>query len=271
MNETPRWSLSSHRRSRRRGSWNLPWAAALLAWLIFGPPAVVAQEAARPSEEEIIERILELQREIETLMRQLSPSALEELQRRLSGLPASAPKAGSTEAIPAEGSQVSPPPLEVSPAASEPPAVEAGTGCDSLRPFDSNGDGVVSAADRYWRYLYLGIDGDGDGRIEAPELKSAFERGVRGISMRLDTFARVKGADGLIRLRDQVVFDLGGDGFGDSDDAVLAVDATSLSRGTGPQVLDASGEPVSGVQPFEPGWKLRDSSGRVTQLRCPAD
>lgn len=268
--------------------------AALAAPAISAVPAAWAQEpapaAGRPPSEkmanektadgEIVEQILELQRRIEELIRQLSPAGRRELERRLAeaAAPGAAERSGTegtagavveTAPTPTTAPAPTPAPEKVpeTPRAVL-PAAEAPERCDTLRAFDSNGDGVVNASDRYWRYLYLWIDGNGDGQIERSELESAFERGVRGISVRLDTFTRAKGADGLIRIRDRLVLDLRGDGFGGGDDAVLAIDATSLSRGTGPRIFDAAGEPVTGIRPFEKGWTLRDSAGRVWELLC---
>ena len=143
--------------------------------------------------------------------------------------------------------------------------------CNTLRPFDENGDGRISSADRYWRYLYLWADKNGDRQVQEREVESAYDRKVREIAVSLETFVRIKGGLGEARIEDRVILDLRGDGFGQGarrDDAVLVVDATALSRGNGPRLLSPGGEALEGYQPFRPGLRL-DASGSSTELNCP--
>ncbi len=143
--------------------------------------------------------------------------------------------------------------------------------CNTLRLLDENGDGIVSSADRYWRYLYIWSDKNGDGQIQEREVASAYDRKIREIAVSLETFARIKGGLGEARVEDRIVLDLRGDGFNDRarrDDGVLAVDAGALARGDGPRLLGAGGEVLEGFVAFRAGLRL-EISGQVTELNCP--
>ena len=144
-----------------------------------------------------------------------------------------------------------------------------GPHCNFLDALDGNGDGKISALDRYWRHLHLWSDTNGDRTVQEGEVVSVYERNVREIAVDLSTFIRKKGTLGEIRVGDSLLLDVRGDGFGGGDDAVLVVDATRLKRGAGPELLSASGEPLDGFQPFEEGARLRGSDGEVTVFRCP--
>ena len=68
---------------------------------------------------------------------------------------------------------------------------------------------------------------------------------------------------GLIRIDRWIVFDPRGDGFsggigGATDDGALTVDASALGRFSGPELLDADGERLTGMQPFRRGLRLRE-------------
>lgn len=129
----------------------------------------------------------------------------------------------------------------------------------------------MDARDRYWRYLYLWLDRNGNGAMEEREIVPPFDRKVREIAADLDGFVGAKGLFGEIRIDERLVLDLKGDGFqaGSHDDAVLLVDASALRRGDGPDLLSADDVPIEGIQPFAHGWRLRDASGAVTRLTCP--
>lgn len=144
--------------------------------------------------------------------------------------------------------------------------------CNSLDPLDENGDGKINAQDRYWRYLYVWIDHNRDGQRQEKEVESVYAAGVREIANGLGIFYRKKGSVGEIRRGDTLLLDLAGNGFGSGrrpDDGVLMVDADGLGRGDGPQVLDADGADVTGIEPFVAGWQMRLADGGVLTLNCP--
>lgn len=237
----------------------------VFAALLHGEVAPAsAQDAPAPSDEEIVERILKLQREIDALLSRLPPETREEVRRRLAEPPPSPPaappqSADRDEPEPAPG----PPPPPRRTRFGRRPA------CNTLDAFDSDGDGTVDARDRYWRYLYLWLDKNRDGKPEKREIVSTFDKKVREIAADLESFESDKAGRGDIRIEERIRLDLKGDGFDSDDDAVLMVDATALKRGSGPTLLDSAGEEVEGVQPFAPGWRLRDADGQVTRLSCP--
>lgn len=235
----------------------------LASVLAAGVPAS-AQDAPRPSEEEIVERIRELRRQIDELLSHLSSETRERLRRELAE-PASTPAAEP----PKEDAGA---PDAAEPPGDPPPRRSFRRGrpaCNTLDAFDTDRDGVVDALDRYWRYLYLWLDKNGDGEIDRREILSTYDRKVSEIATDLESFESEKAGRGEIRIGERILLDLRGNGFGSDDDAVLLVDASALGRGAGPTLLDGSGTEVEGVRAFEPEWRLRDSEGRVIRLTCP--
>ncbi len=245
-------------------------------------PAVEAQEASTtPSQEEIVERILELQRRIDELMADLTPEARAEVRRRLAGPdvapPAKVPirKTAREPTAPAAEATASEAAIaDATPPSDIPKLIRRRSRrapCNTLRRLDENADGKISSADRYWRYLYLWTDRNGDRRMQDREVESAYDRRVREIAVSLETFNRTKGGLGEIRIEDRVVLDLRGDGFserGRRDDGVLVVDADALRRGDGPRLLGPGGEALEGLQPFRSGLRL-EIAAQVTTLNCP--
>jgi hypothetical protein len=138
--------------------------------------------------------------------------------------------------------------------------------CNLLEPFDTDGDGVVSARDRYWRYLYLWRDANGDRRVQATEAVDLYEAGVQEIAVALD-FAKLReGGRGRVETGRQVLLDL--DDF-QGLEGVLAVDTDRLARGSGPAVLTGEGAaPLTGIQPIEAGWQLAFDDGETIVLTC---
>lgn len=247
---------------------------ALLAILLAASLAAQdrAPSAAPVSEAEVVERLSELQDEIERLLPFLAPELRREIAHRLAERAAAQEQ--SAERAVREAAQ--PPPAAIeAPAVEIAPAGETGVrGCNTLDLLDTSGDGRVDAGDRYWRYLYLWTDGNGDGEVQEREVRSAFDAGVRGISVRLDRFDSEGGGIGLIRIGRWIVLDPRGDGFsggigGVTDDGALTVDASALGRFSGPRLLDPEGKPLAGMQPFRPGLRLRDGSGKEIGLSCP--
>ncbi len=144
--------------------------------------------------------------------------------------------------------------------------------CNALAPLDENGDGRVSAADRYWRHLLIWIDKNNDGLMQEKEIDSAYARGVREITNSFETFIRTKGTLGEIRVSQNVVLDLRGDGFSERsrrDDGVLLIDASAIARGTGPKILDDRSTVLTDAQPLRAGLQVRFADDRITSLSCP--
>ncbi|MEE8526656.1 MAG: hypothetical protein V3T72_22190 [Thermoanaerobaculia bacterium] len=234
------------------------------------------------SEDEIVERILDLQRQIDELVAELPAEARERLTRRLAATaPERAPDASAPIAVPAtpvepapEPAAVPAPPAVAAPAAAPAPQplrrrLTRRPHCNFLEVLDSNQDGKVSALDRYWRHLYLWSDSNGDRQVQDDEVASAYDLKVREIALDLDTFIFKKGHIGEIRVERFVTLDVGGDGLGSADDRVLVVDATKLGRGTGPRISSADDEPLAGFQPFQEGWRIEQDGAQVIVLECP--
>lgn len=193
------------------------------------------------------ERIRQLQGEIEELLRSLSPEARREVERLLAA-PEPPP---SPWPIGGEG--------EEAVAANPEPPVAPG-GCRPLAPFDTDDDGRVSARDRYWRYLYLVPPGSVD-RGAAADL---YESGVRAVDADLAGFSLEESGRGRIDVGRFILFDFDEPG---RPRTRLAVDATRLARGDGPQLLPAEVDtPLTGLQPLEPGQRLRFADGRIETL-----
>lgn len=238
-------------------------ALVLLVFLCLLAPAAAAQEPT-PEQEVLMEEIRALRKRLDELLAQLPPH----LRERLDEVPPAEPPAAEPPAA-VEPPSVEPPSVE--PPAAEPPPPprrRRRSSCNTLLAFDENDDGRVDASDRYWRYLYLWNDRNGNGEMEEREILNPFDEKVRHISVDLETFEKTKGI-GEIRLGEAVTLDLKGDGFGGGDDAVLAVDATSLGRRGGPQLLDAEGRVLEGIVAFRPGLALRDADGSLVELDCP--
>lgn len=272
-----------------------------LLFVLAGAAALRAQEPApgeppTPEEEELIERILELRRQIDELLDQLPPHLREAVAHRAQERPPSksqppGPQLPRSRPAPPAAAADLPPPRSPAAAVAAPPEARSATptaptpadapptprprwrrrSCNTLASFDTDGDGRVGPLDRYYRYLHLWIDKNGDGRADEREITSTWEEKVREIATDLDSFIGGKrGFMGEIRLGDYVELDLHGDGFGaSSDDGVLVIDASALKRGDGPELLTPEGEPLDGFQPFTRGLRLRDAAGGVTRLDCP--
>ncbi|MCP3957945.1 MAG: hypothetical protein GY719_08845 [bacterium] len=234
----------------------------ILAALLLAAAAGAQEEAAPETDEQIVERILALGRQIDELMELLSPEIREEVRRRLAEPPTEAePKA---EPTPAPAVTTPPPPL--------PRRIRRRRECNTLVPLDENADGKINAADRHWRHLFLWTDRNGDGQMQDREIESAYDRRVRELAVSLETFLHNKGSLGEVRVEDHIVLDLRGDGFADRsrrDDGVLVVDATALARGQGPEIQGPAGETLDGYQAFRSGLRIQDTSGKVTEIDCP--
>lgn len=226
---------------------------------------MLAQEGAVDTEARI-ERILELKRqlgeidrELERLLASLTPELRAEIERRwgLEPPPVAAEEVPATEllavsdrATPQVASKI------------EPPA-PAGPRCGTLEILDTNGDGRVSGADRYWRYLNLWRD-DGDGSIEASEVRSLYQHGIRRVSVKLLSYTTSKDVDRGVWIEDAIYFDLPTRGKGR---AVLVMDAGRLARGDELWLESGAGERLDGIQALRSGleWVMRNGA-RVAVL-----
>jgi hypothetical protein len=284
----------------------MPRAALIVifAWMLSSPAAAVWEqdEQSPPPEEmeKIIQEILELRGEAAALLESLSPEQREEVERRWEELRASPPEApaepvlrpetvlegepeqqverdepvpGPTESTAAPASTAEARPqldLEDDPAspselASEPdPARE----CDSLAPLDTNGDGVISAGDRAWRYLRLRAD-LGANSVSQGALESLYDLDIREIDVNLRFYKLADGASGDISIADRIRFDLIGKRRSDRRSLALYIQASRLSRGGELRLVDASGGLLAGDQPLVPGVALQSTDGRLLPLLCP--
>ncbi len=272
----------------------------ILLWL---PAACTfAQDTAaddeKLTEDEIVERILDLQRQIQELVQALPPETRTRVMDRLAVAPdappaaaepapappavAAEPAAPSESAVIADAPVAAPPPAPVphpdplavaeSEAEPEPPPVRRrltrGPQCNFLEFLDSNEDGKISAFDRYWRHLYLWTDSNGDRQAQEDEIESAYDLKVREIAVDLGIFLFKKGHIGEVRVEELISLDVAGDGLGGGNDRVLVVDATKLARGTGPKISTADGEVLTGFQAFRAGWRIEHDGDQVTVLEC---
>jgi hypothetical protein len=291
-----------HRLEHHRPGPGSPLAPALLALALAAaivgsaPAASRAQGPDREREQapqQVVERILELQLEIDELLRALDPdlrAAVErELESRLARPAADAdrvervpdeppavetpeaPEApGAPGAAPATGSSRPPEPAPArEPAAPDlPTAPPPPSACRPLALLDSDGDGRVSGADRYWRHLYLWHDADGDRAIDDGERLSLFELDVRWVAVELDSYGTDDDFVGDVVLGEEAVFRLVGRRK-ESDRRALALDADGLRRGDGPALVDDAGAPLSGVQPLRRGSAMLDADGSRFGFPCP--
>jgi hypothetical protein len=254
-----------------------------------------AQETAETkpqSTAEIIERILELRREMEALLEVLPPELQEEIERRWRELQ-EAEAARAASHVPqvestgrAEVAVVPPPPVPLQTAEFEPrpestaraevavvpptpgPEPAAVPVCGTLIPFDSNDDGVLSGADRYWRYLRLELEGGGAG-LEAQGPSSLYELGIRTINVDLKFFTTPDKERGDIDVDKAIHIGLVGKGRLVGESGVLVIDADRLARGGEIKLVDGSGTLLAGFQALRPGLALETADGGRLPLLCP--
>jgi hypothetical protein len=309
------------------------WKSTLTVWLIIAwlvaPLALEAEESseARPqSTAEIIERILELRREMEALLEVLPPQLQEEIERRWQEIqeaeaaraasllpqvestgraevavvlpgpepvqtatfeprPESTARAGVAVVPPTPEAEPEPAPdptpVVESPAAvvpestapeplapaSEPEPVTVPV-CGTLTPFDSNDDGVLSAADRYWRYLRLELEGGGAG-AEAQGPSSLYDLGIRTIDVNLKFFTTPDKETGDIDVDEAIHIELVGKGRLVGNSGVLVIDGDRLARGGEVQLVDGAGTQLAGIQALRPGLALETADGSRLPLLCP--
>ena len=253
------------------------------------------QESPPPEDvERIIEEILQLRGEADALLEALSPELRDEVERRWEELQAAppedlgegasdpvssiadSPEPADTAPVPAEvgATAVPEPELEPeaedqSPAASEvvsepEPAKE----CDSLGPLDTNGDGVISASDRNWRYLRLRADMGGRS-TNMVELESLYDLDIREIDVNLRFYELDDGAAGDIFIDDRIRFELLSKRKSGRRSMILFIQASRLARGGSLRLVDGSGALLAGDQPLAPGVALQTAEGSRLPLLCP--
>ena len=182
------------------------------------------------------------------------------------------PSATSTAAEPVDSATAA----EIASVESEPPRRETGdvTGrrvrarCDVLAPLDSDGDGWISGADRWWRYLFLWNDEDRNDVVGESEIVQPFEVGVRRIASRLDRYEGTKELVGDVFLDgERVVLTLPERRRRPAGRLTLVLDADRLARRDGP-VLELDGKTSTGYLVVTPGLVLRDQDQEQT-FGCP--
>ncbi len=264
--------------------WTLQLALGLLFLLAALNGAAAQVEAGDGlSDDQIVERVLELRRELDALLAALPADLRDEIERRLAAAdPSEAPgppeaiaslesalssgseavatspdfAAAAVEAIPATSATPTAPAISATPAADS---------CAELAVFDTNGDGAVSGFDRYWRLFRLWRD-DGDGKIEPPEIFGLYDAEVREFSSSLRRYETLDGVRGEVLLvGGWVTFELMGKKGGP---ATLMVDAERLSRGGELTLVDADGAALGGLHRLGE-MSMLSAGGEITRLSCP--
>lgn len=246
------------------------------------------QESPPPEDvERIIEEILRLRGEADELLKALSPELRDEVERRWEELQAAPPEdlgEGASDPVssiadspePDDTAPVPEPELEPeaedqSPAVSEvvsEPEPEPAKECDSLGPLDTNGDGVISATDRNWRYLRLRADMGGRS-TNMVELESLYDLDIREIDVNLRFYKLSDGAAGDIFIDDRIRFELLGKRKSSRRSMILFIQASRLARSGELQLVDSSGALLAGDQPLAPGVALQTAEGSRLPLLCP--
>ena len=241
-------------------------------------PAALGADSADP-EDERIERIIELQErrtelgeELETLIGDLSPEARGRLEARMRGddstvaAPESRPEEVGKTTAGRSPTEIVAPERPSRPEATVPDVQEPHeptASCGTLSVLDSNGDGWVSGADRFWRYLGLWRD-NGDGVVADSEVKSLFKHGIRSVGSSLYSYRGEKDLDGGVWVEETIYFDLPGR----RSRATLTINAGSLGRSGELRLEAADGAPLDGTQPLGAGMFWVSSSGERTPVIC---
>jgi hypothetical protein len=266
----------------------------------IGAPALQAQEPneiSNPSDvEAIIEQILELREQLDALLVTLPPELREEVERQWKTRLEAKERSEMAQVSPsvpdeleAESAELPSAPEEAdqlgretrdtielvdqidadSPAFSPEPEPAAKQTCIHLAAFDTNDDGVVSAGDRYWRYLRLWTD-NGNGTVdEELEIKSLYELEIREIRVELDYYGLPNNVSGDIRVSDEVQLVLVDPKRNSTSHATLVVQADRMARGGNIWLADHSGQVLSGYQTVGPAIIAETHDGEHLPLVCP--
>jgi len=263
------------------------------------PLSAQGQESPPPEDvEQIIEEILRLRGEADELLEALPPELREEVESRWEELQAAppeslgeeasdpvysiadspvpdaaAPEPAEVGAAPMPEPELEPGAEDQSPAASEvvseaEPEPESAKECDSLGPLDTNGDGVISASDRNWRYLRLRAD-TGGRSTNMVDLESLYDLGIREIDVNLRFYKLSDGAAGDIFIDDNIRFEHLSKRKSGRRSMILLIQASRLARSGELQLVDPSGALLAGDQPLAPGVALQTAEGSRLPLLCP--
>ena len=274
---------------------------ALIVFLLLTPLTQVmplwaqGQESPPPEDvERIIEEILRLRGEADALLEALSPELRDEVERRWEELQAAppedlgegasdpvssiadSPEPDDTAPVPAEvgATAVPEPELEPEAEAQSPatlevvPETEPAKECDSLGALDTNGDGVISATDRNWRYLRLRAD-TGGRSTNMVDLESLYDLDIREIDVNLRFYKLSDGAAGDIFIDDRIRFELLSKRKSGRRSMILFIQASRLARSGELRLVDPSGALLAGDQPLAPGVALQTAEGKRLPLLCP--
>ncbi len=267
---------------------------------LIGAPALQAQEASEistpPDVEAIIEQILELRDQLDALLATLPPELREEVERQWKTRLEAKERSETPQVSPsvpdefeAESAELPSAPEEpdllgrearettelvdqidpespASPPEPEPAAVQT---CVHLAAFDTNDDGVVSAGDRYWRYLRLWTD-NGNGTVdEELEIKSLFALEIQEIRIELDYYGLPNNVSGDIRVGDDLQLVIVDPKRNSTSYATLVVQAGRMARGGNIWLADHSGQVLSGYQTVGPAIIAETQDGKRLPLVCP--
>lgn len=258
---------------------------------VIAHPATAEETATATSEsqEEIIQRILELRGEIEELLELLPVEMREEVERRwrdrqqVDLAPQSEPE-GQTEVEP-EGQQESPttqaaqpelpeepartaePEPEVTPASAD-EVTKTASPCGGFHLFDTSEDLLVSGGDRPWRYLRLWFDQNADGAIDDAEIESLFELGVREIDVGLQFYINDEGESEDVDVEDLIWLRQVGKGGGKRRSGALAAAADRLAHGGQFWLVDGNGTQLTGYQALGSASFLETSDGERLPVLC---
>jgi hypothetical protein len=247
------------------------------------------EESVTRTQEEIILQILDLREQIEDLLAALPPEVREAVERRWEqreSVPAvEPPDAAPTFVEPVteieSGVELptgsTPETSPIPPVASEPivgeaeprvgVAQEPAPPCGGFHLLDTNGDQLVSGADRQWRFLRLWFD-DGDGILTDSELESLFELGVRLIDVDLRFYVNAEGDSEDVDADDLIELARVGKGNSSRRTGVLVIDSGRLARGEMLTLSGPDGDQTTGYLPMGSGLFLTDNAGKSWPVIC---
>lgn len=293
------WSIKPLKSSQRLF---LLLAGFLSVALIFASAGSAAESdtAEGDSQEEVIERILELREQIEALLDSLPDDVRQQVekrwQERLSEQPESTPDESQQmqmiEPVPesrssAEATTEAQVATEIATETVEDPVVEnalpegklavaesqtelAATPppCGGFHRFDTNEDALISAGDRQWRFLRLWFDTNGDEVVEESEIESLFELGIRMIDVNLKFYVNDKGDSEDVDVDDQIWLRMIGKTGEKQRSGALTVAADRLVRDGRLWLTDADRVQLTGLQALRPEDFLETKNGERYPLVC---
>jgi hypothetical protein len=245
-----------------RGEFERLWAERLRAEAELAPASstVIESEAAAPSAPEPVpaqgeaapEPGVGVEPQLPVREASETPAPAEAAQSEAQTVPSEEPprQRDSPVSGPSPATPPAPRPLEPVPGPAPDPAAPREHTCNTLYVLDSNGDGFVSGADRFWRYLGLWSD-NGDGLLTDDEVQTLFKLRIRKVSARLYSYTTVKDVDGGVWLEDRIYFDLPGKGR--QSRATLTINAGGLARSDDFWLEDGEGNRLEGLIAIESG------------------